>query len=128
VVAGQLRACRSAGHAVGATWYAGTAVASDHAAYGLAGYSVKRRAPESRQEHGTPLADRESILRTIETWPVEDRVAFAQAILRGVAEHRARPQRPAWREIAGLASAGQTPTADEKGSRWLDEYRSEKYG
>lgn len=82
--------------------------------------------PNEDMSMAASLADRDSILRTVETWPVEDRVAFAQAILRRVAEHRAQPQRPAWRQLAGLASAGQPPPVDEEVARWLDEHRSEK--
>jgi hypothetical protein len=75
----------------------------------------------------TPIADRETILRMIETWPAEDQIALAQLILRRAAEH-AQPQRPSWREMVGLAATGQPPPSDEDISTWLDEHRSEKYG
>ncbi len=76
----------------------------------------------------TPTADREAILRTIETWPVEDRVALAQVILRRATGQLTQPQRPSWQQLAGLASTGQPPPSDEEVARWLGEHRSEKYG
>ena len=76
----------------------------------------------------TPTTDREAILRTIQTWPVEDQVAFAQVILRCATGQLTRVQQPSWRQLAGLASTEQPPPSDEDVARWLDEHRSEKYG
>ena len=75
-----------------------------------------------------PTADRAAILRIIETWPVEDQVAFAQVILRRATGQLTQPQRPSWQQLAGLASTGQPPPSDEDVACWLGEHRSEKYG
>jgi hypothetical protein len=79
-----------------------------------------------------PASDREAILTAIEAWPVEDQIALAQIILRRSATRAAAgakaPQRPSWRQMAGLASNGQTPPSDEEVAQWLDEHRSEEYG
>ena len=79
-----------------------------------------------------PASDREAILKAIEAWPLEDQVALAQRILERSAAHTASgattPQRPSWKQMAGLASNGQTPPSDEEVAQWLDEHRSEKYG
>jgi hypothetical protein len=75
--------------------------------------------------------DRDTILQAIASWPVEERVALARAILERAASNETtnRPQRPSWRELAGIAAVpGQEPPTDEEVERWLDEHRMEKYG
>lgn len=78
------------------------------------------------------VGDRETVLKAIDAWPLEDQVALAQAILRRTTTHMAHntetPQRPGWRQMAGLASNGQASPSDEEVARWLDEHRLEKYG
>ena len=80
----------------------------------------------------SPTSDREAILKAIEAWPLEDQVALAQMILQRSATRTApgakTPQRPSWKQMAGLASNGQTPPSDEEVAQGLDEHRSEKYG
>jgi hypothetical protein len=79
-----------------------------------------------------PTSDREAILKAIEAWPLEDQVALAQIILQRAAAHTVSgaeaPQRPSWKQMAGLASNGQTPPSDDEVAQWLDEHRLEKYG
>ena len=79
-----------------------------------------------------PASDREAILKAIEAWPLEDQVALAQMILKRSAAHTApgakTPQRPSWKQMAGIASNGQTPPSDQEVAQWLDEHRSAKYG
>jgi hypothetical protein len=79
-----------------------------------------------------PTSDREAILKVIDAWPLEDQVALAQMILRRSAAHMAlgakAPQRPSWKQMAGIGSKGQTPPSDEEVAQWLDEHRLEKYG
>jgi len=79
-----------------------------------------------------PTGDRETVLKAIEAWPLEDQVALAQVILRRSttrsAHDAATSQRPRWKHMAGLASNGQTPPSNEEVARWLDEHRIEKYG
>jgi hypothetical protein len=79
-----------------------------------------------------PTSDREAILKAIEAWPLEDQIALAQLILQRSAAHGARgaktPQRPSWKQMAGMASNGQAPPSDKEVAQWLDEHRAEKYG
>jgi hypothetical protein len=80
-----------------------------------------------------PSLDRETILQAVEQWPSDDQVALAQEILRRASELPASkgraPQRPSFRDLAGLASVpGKEPPSDEEVARWLDEHRMEKYG
>lgn len=79
-------------------------------------------------------AERERILRTIETWPIEDQVTLAQAILGKVAARlgaspqsvsEAASERSTWDALHGIASNSQTPPTDEQVERWLDEHRME---
>jgi hypothetical protein len=53
-------------------------------------------------------------------------------ILQRTAAHTASgaktPQRPSWKQMAGLASNGQTPPSDDEVAQWLAEHRVEKYG
>lgn len=82
----------------------------------------------------TPTLDREAVLQTVQSWPLADQLALAQAILQRATARLAEaptppaaPQRPSWREMAGLAAVpGQTPPSDEQVAQWLDEHRMEK--
>ncbi len=75
----------------------------------------------------TPALDRDTILEAIQGWPLADQMA--QAILQQAsAQLTQTPQRPSWREMAGLAANGQEPPSDEQVAQWLDEHRMEKYG
>lgn len=83
-----------------------------------------------------PTLDRETVLRTIQTWPLTEQMALVQTILHRATARLAEapasaqlPQRPSWREMAGLAAVpGQEPPSDEQVAQWLDEHRMEKYG
>lgn len=80
-----------------------------------------------------PSIDRDTILEVTRKWSLSDQMALAQAILQAVserlAEDRAKPQRPTWREMVGLAAvSGQQPPSDEQVAQWLDERRMSKYG
>jgi hypothetical protein len=75
-----------------------------------------------------PTFDPEAILRTIESWPIEDQVSLAHLILRRANAHAAATQRPSWRQMACMAATGQLPPSDEAVAQWLDQYRSETYG
>lgn len=84
----------------------------------------------------TPTLDRETVLRTIQTWPLTEQMALVQTILQRATARLAEaprptqpPQRPSWREMAGLAAVpGQEPPSDEQIAQWLDEHKMEKYG
>ena len=79
-----------------------------------------------------PTSDREAILKAIEAWPLDDQIALAQMILQRSAAHTApgakTRQRPSWRQMAGMASNGQTPPSDEEVAQRLDEHTSAKQG
>jgi hypothetical protein len=84
----------------------------------------------------TPL-DRETILKTIATWPVEEQVTLARTILERVAAQSGAPaqgadaqppERSTWEALYGIASSEQQPPSDEQVAQWLDEHRTEKYG
>lgn len=80
-----------------------------------------------------PSIDRDMILEVTRTWSLPDQMALAQAILQAIserlAEGRRSPQRPSWREMAGLAAVpGKEPPSDEQVAQWLDERRMNKYG
>lgn len=80
------------------------------------------------------VRDRATILQTIRAWPRDEQLALAEEILRqadqaiGDGPVRREPQRPSWKELAGLAANGQEPPSDEQVEQWLDERRMEKYG
>ncbi len=76
------------------------------------------------------ITEREMLLRAIAAWPPEDQAAFAQTILRQAgAAGLWKPQRPSWRQMAGLAALeGALAPTDIEAARWLNEHRSEKYG
>ncbi len=71
-----------------------------------------------------------------QNWPLAEQMALAQAILQRATARLAEaptppaaPQRPSWREMAGLAAIpGQEPPSDEQVARSLDEHQIEKYG
>lgn len=80
-----------------------------------------------------PSIDRETILQVTRSWSLPDQMALAQAILQAVSERLAEngpaPQRPSWREMAGLAAVpGKEPPSDEQVAQWLDVRRMNKYG
>lgn len=87
--------------------------------------------------------DRETILHTVQAWPPDEQLALAQEIARQATQAISQiaaqpeteqrtppaPQRPGWREMAGLAAVpGKEPPTDEEVAQWLDEHRMEKYG
>lgn len=78
----------------------------------------------------TTELDKETILQAIASWPVEERLALARAIMeRTGTEVTNQPQRPSWRALAGIAAVpGQAPPTDEEVEQMLDEHRMEKYG
>lgn len=87
----------------------------------------------------TPAAERDRVLRTIETWPIEDQVTLVRAILGKVAARlgastqptptsEAVSERSTWDALHGIAANSQTPPTDEQVEQWLDEHRMEKYG
>lgn len=91
----------------------------------------------------SPTLDRDTILHTVQAWPPDEQLALAQEIARQATQAIAQvaaqpeperptptiPQRPNWREMAGLAAVpGPESPTDEQVAQWLDEHRMEKYG
>ncbi len=86
----------------------------------------------------TAPLDRDAILRIIESWPIEEQVTLARAILEHAAHPTrgpsATPARSTWDALYGIASPknalgmlatpGHPAPTDEKIERW----RMEKYG
>jgi hypothetical protein len=97
---------------------------------GCATVAIEDSYPEVRGIMAIPTSDREAILKAIEAWPLEDQVALAQTILQHSATYTASgaktPQRPSWKQMAGIASNGPTPPSDEEVAQWLDAHRSAK--
>lgn len=78
----------------------------------------------------SPVLDRETVMRAVQAWPLEDQLALAQEIL-----HRAEDPfiqepvvAPDSQGLAGLIANGSPPPTDEEVAQWLDEHRMEKYG
>jgi len=77
----------------------------------------------------SPALDREAIRQAIQKLPLTEQMVLAQEILhRATMQIAHAPQRPSWREMAGMASNDQEPPTDEQVAQWLDEHRMEKYG
>lgn len=81
----------------------------------------------------TPTLDPDTILRTIATWPVEEQIRLARAVLERAAASTKRqlgqvPEQSTWEALYGIASNGQEPPTDDQVAQWLDEQRMEKYG
>ncbi len=67
------------------------------------------------------IEEREAILKAIAAWPPEDQMELAQTILQYATTPGMRaPQRPSWRQMAGLAAQGHPAPSDDDVARWLD--------
>ena len=72
-----------------------------------------------------PTLDRETILQTVQKWPLEDQIALADAILALVRAHKGLESPMALR---GIAATGHPAPSDEDVARILEEERMQKYG
>jgi hypothetical protein len=68
-----------------------------------------------------------AILQQVETWPDEDRKALVQELMRGAKALNAG-KRPSFSTALGIARGEGAPPSDEDVKRWMDEYRTQKYG
>ena len=80
----------------------------------------------------TPL-DRDTILRAVESWLLDEQVTLARTILARASAQRGNTLdqtggQSTWDALYGIASNGQTPPSDKQVAEWLDERRMEKYG
>ena len=81
----------------------------------------------------TPAPDLSTILHSIDSWPREERLRLARAILDQLAQSRngsttspdaaPRPRSSSFEALYGLASTGGPPPTDEQVAAWLDERR-----
>jgi hypothetical protein len=85
----------------------------------------------------TPTLDRETILRAVADWPVEDQMGLARAIAEHASSRAVPPtasaetdaaSKPSWETLHGIASNSDEPPSDEQVKQWLDEHKKEKYG
>ena len=76
------------------------------------------------------LLDRETTLRAVRAWPLDEQRALAGEILRhaGVSPAEEPLDPPASAGLAGLLATGPTPPTDEEVARWKDERRLERHG
>lgn len=73
---------------------------------------------------------KETILDIVRDWPVADRLALLQAVLRTLQEGVASPvqREPTLQRALGLAATAKPPPDDATVEQWLEERRQEKYG
>jgi len=77
-----------------------------------------------------PSLDRETILRVVRSWSLDEQATLAHEILEGVEAPTVQEplDPPNSHGLAGLFATGAQPPTDEDVGRWLDEHRLEKYG
>jgi hypothetical protein len=66
----------------------------------------------------------EQILKTVEQWPLEDRLRLAKAL----AAPPATSRRPSFSRAYGIARPDRPPPTDEEVKQWIHEHRMRKYG
>lgn len=79
----------------------------------------------------TPTLDRETILHLVETWPIGEQVALADAILASAHAAPLSPSQPPAvpsATLRGIFANGQPAPSDEEVARILEEERLKKYG
>ena len=78
-----------------------------------------------------PAYDRETILRVVRQWPINEQIALADAILadaRTATGQVLRPPTVPSAALRGILSNDQPAPSDEDVARMLDEERMKKYG
>lgn len=78
-----------------------------------------------------PAYDRETILRVVRHWPINEQIALADAILadaRTATGQVLRPPTVPSAALRGILSNDQPAPSDEEVARMLDEERMKKYG
>ena len=77
-----------------------------------------------------PTFDRETILRVVRQWPINEQVALADAILaeaRAAANPIVQPPAVPSSALRGILATDQPPPSDDKVERILDEERMKSY-
>jgi len=73
--------------------------------------------------------DINNILKQVEGWPSEDRVALAYQILRDMRRQvLPPPPRDTFRAALGVGRGEKNPPTDQQVRQWMDEHRTKKYG
>lgn len=78
-----------------------------------------------------PTFDRETILRIVRQWPINEQVALADAILadaRAATEPSLQPPAVPSAALRGILANEQPAPSDEEVARILDEERMKRYG
>ena len=78
-----------------------------------------------------PTYDRETILRVVRQWPVNEQIALADAILadaRATTEPTLQPPAMSSAALRGILANDQPAPSDDEVARILDEERTKKYG
>ncbi|HEY8326694.1 MAG: hypothetical protein ACHQ1E_09530 [Ktedonobacterales bacterium] len=78
-----------------------------------------------------PTFDRETILRVVRQWPINEQIALADAILadaRASTEPTLEPPAVPSAALRGILSNDQPAPSDDEIARILDEERMKKYG
>lgn len=78
-----------------------------------------------------PAYDRETVLRVVRQWPINEQIALADAILadaRTATGQVLRPPTVPSAALRGILSNDQPAPSDEDVARMLDEERMKKYG
>lgn len=74
--------------------------------------------------------DHERIVRIVQAWTPEQRVALIQDVLKTLvaSSSDARERRPTLQQARGLLAGTRPPPSDADVERWRDERRTERYG
>jgi hypothetical protein len=78
--------------------------------------------------------DRDTLLRVVQTWPIDEQILFAQTIIERARRERGdsepevdASERSTWDALYGIASGEKEPPTDEQVAQWLDGHKTEKY-
>ena len=71
----------------------------------------------------------DTILKQVDPWPTEERVALAYRILRDMRKNYLQPApRATLHEALGVAAGSTNPPDDDTVRKWTDDHRIEKHG
>ena len=73
------------------------------------------------------IADYETILAVVRSWPAAQRFALVQGVLGTLVPTEREPRRTL-EQARGLLATKQSTPSDNDVARWLDEQRSQRYG
>ena len=73
------------------------------------------------------IADYETILAVVRSWPAAQRFALVQGVLGTLVPTEREPRRTL-EQARGLLATNQSTPSDNDVARWLDEQRSQRYG